>query len=68
MALTTKSSYTISEAAELFKVSRQRMYQLFEMHGVKITKVNSRLNLVESEELKKIPRKRPTGIKLNNDS
>ena len=59
----TKNAITISQAAEQFGVSPQRMHQLIAAYEVETICVNPRLKLVEQKELRKIPEHRPTGIK-----
>ena len=55
---------TVSEAAKKFGVCNQRMHQLIKAYGVKTLTVHSRLKLIETKELAKIPKNRPDGVHI----
>lgn len=54
---------TVAEAAQEFGVTRQRMHILFRDYDVKTVRVNARCLLVTQQELRKVPKDRPNGIK-----
>lgn len=58
---------TVSEAAEKFGVSRQRMHVLIRNYKIKVEKVGP-IQLIEQKDLLKIPSHRPTGVKKNSKS
>lgn len=55
--------YTVSEAAELFGVTRQRMHSLIKTYNVHVDKVSARLCVIPKSEIKKIPKDRPNGVR-----
>ncbi len=61
MIMPVKNLLTISEAAEAFHVSRQRMHALIKTYAVATVEPSPKLFLVSKEELKKIPEKRLPG-------
>ena len=58
-----ESMFTISQAAELFGVTRQRMHQLILAYNVETVVINDRCKLVDVMELAKIPTVRPWGVR-----
>ena len=57
------TALTVSEAAEEYEVSRQRIHQLMATYDVKPYRLANGTYLIPLEELKKIPKKRKNGIK-----
>ena len=66
-----KDFLTISEAAELEGVSRQRMHQLIHTYGVNTEYLSDRFIVIPVLELKKIPPKEErelnTGVSLGKN-
>lgn len=52
---------TVSEAAEYFGVSRQRMHQLIHSYDVPVVDVSPKLKMIRRSHLKMIPKDRPPG-------
>jgi len=59
-----KHFLTITQAAELSGVSRQRMHQLVKLYGVPTHPVGSQ-NLIYRPDLDKIPANRPSGVQIS---
>lgn len=57
---------TMTEAAKQIGVSRQRMHELVIAYGLKVTEVNvgNIRKMIDKQELKKLPKNRPSGIHI----
>lgn len=52
---------TVSEAAEIFGVSRQRMHVLLRDYEVPVVPLSARMSMIKKQDLKRIPKDRPNG-------
>lgn len=53
---------SVSEAAEFFGVTPQRMHQLIKSYEVPVEKQNPRFSVIRKTDLKRIPKRRPAGV------
>jgi hypothetical protein len=60
MSTSLAKHMTITQAAEKYGVSRQRMHQLIDTYGAETIWIGS-VKLISTSELRKIPKKRPNG-------
>lgn len=59
---------TVRQAADKYGVSTSRMHKLIETYDLKTETLFGPKKYILKTELKKIPRIRPTGVKLSNKS
>ncbi len=57
---------TVAVAAKFYGVTRQQMHNLLRIHGVEVTRNGQGFLILRKELRKKIPRKRPVGVHINN--
>jgi len=60
----SKNYVTVRQAAQLVGVSRQRIHVIIKTYNVQSERVDGGPLMIPRPELKKIPKKRPTGKKL----